>query len=584
MARDPRIYTAPPSQRVPACRRGLRAAADVAHDQAYPSTANNRNSVAGALGKVGDLGVWSKIGGTPSKIAVGMRALAALSNVVRSGRGSMPSGIASSTDWVFQQLGLHSPALQVFKDLNPSVFNAALGQAQNIYDMVSHGKFSVQSIPYVIAEFIEMEQLVRGIFSEPKKASGSYLDPCGASPYAMDLIAYAPKYQFLFVVEFKFAAEYTALNSNNIAFVVKSSSRPKVDFEYDDVNYYNFHSKAIKRTMYQPMNMHFYDDDQNNAMRFYTSYLKLMSPIANMNFNHAVSQLNFFDASAMEYGAMDRGTIDQGLKGSPYSASVGALKNPSGVIIQQINLYHVYRQGRLMNVYKFFNPRLTSLELDDLSMEGDVNEFSMQFSYDGMFIVPGYDLYDALSSGSGGDYPINQLTQRGLYTNGLQWVGNSSDRTTDNGSNLSGKSIDTAPSDSGAKIFSDPHFTGGQGFIDKKPTPETINETPEVKDVTALFDPDAVSATTLIPGELSDDEIYSREYGVGAPKFDGMSDEELAVQVRKLNQQYAEQKDSLAGSILGAGSVGADYIAATRVSDKRLADRNKSVVSKIFGL
>lgn len=97
---------------------------------------------------------------------------------------------------------------------------------------------------------------------------------CLNSPYALDLIARAPKHKFMFVVSFIFNPEYANLRdvANEMAFVVKKSSRPNIKFQTEDVNYYNFRSKFVTKTEFEEMNMTFHDDMTNNALDFYNAY------------------------------------------------------------------------------------------------------------------------------------------------------------------------------------------------------------------------------------------------------------------------------------------------------------------------
>ena len=187
----------------------------------------------------------------------------------------------------------------------------------------------------------------------------------------------APKYKFLFVVQFEFDPQFQmdVMGAINPAFVIKSSTRPSVDFEYEDINMYNFRTKVAKRTMYQPITMKFLDDDHNNAFQLYTTYLKLVSPIANIN--TALNNLDPLDAYDIAGGGMgfDSPTTNinagwQKTFGQPYAASLGAPGNLNDNqsynirnILRRITIFHVYRQGRMMNVTHFYNPKFIKMEL-----------------------------------------------------------------------------------------------------------------------------------------------------------------------------------------------------------------------------
>jgi hypothetical protein len=406
---DPRYYTNPPLPfKVKSC--------GISQQSNLNQAIDRRNSLAGQLGKIGDLEVWNELGTGGGSVGQGLRTLAKISNSVRTGDGAIPSQLGNGVNWVLDTLGLNSAAINVAKDLNPTVANNALGQAKVLYEKISQGKLHLTDIPTIFQDMQEMERLLGGIITpsgSPTNATGVY-QQCGASPYAMDLFNYAPKYKFLFVVQIEYTEGYQGLRDNNIAFVVKTSSRPEVEYEMEDLNMYNFHTKVTKRTNYGNMDMTFYDDDRNQAMLFYTAYMKAMSPVANMHFDQKISDTDVYGNSGMDFGGMGQGKIYPGpTPTNAYSASVGSLNGPNTkTIIKQITLYHLYRQGRLMNIYKFYNPRITQLQLDELDMSSnDVSGVNIQFAYDGLFVIPGYQVNPQVNK----EYNLTELTRGGLY-------------------------------------------------------------------------------------------------------------------------------------------------------------------------
>jgi len=104
MARDPRIFSSPISMKAPGCLKGIRAQTDAAHDAAYPLARNNYNTAGGAIGKVGDLEIWSKVGGGAGKVGEGLRTIASISNAVRSGKGVPKSFLGGGVDGVLGAL------------------------------------------------------------------------------------------------------------------------------------------------------------------------------------------------------------------------------------------------------------------------------------------------------------------------------------------------------------------------------------------------------------------------------------------------------------------------------------------------
>jgi hypothetical protein len=76
--------------------------------------------------------------------------------------------------------------------------------------------------------------------------------------------------------------------------------------------------------------------------------------------------------------------------GQPNSASIGPVGTDSTkTIIDYINLYHIVNAGRNVDVYRFDNPRIQSMSLDELDMSeggGTGSEVSIEFNYDGLLI------------------------------------------------------------------------------------------------------------------------------------------------------------------------------------------------------
>lgn len=395
---------------------------------AIDDSIDRSNSLAGQLGKIGDLEIWNVLGGkSGGKIGEGLRTLAKVSNSIRGGNGAQPTMIGSGVDWVFEHLGLNSTDIDIAKSLNPGIANTALGQAKSMYEKIKQGNFRITDVPGVFSDMQELERLIGGIITPtqgPGTSSGIF-EQCGASPYAMDLFRFAPKYKFLFIVQFEYTNPYMRLGLNKLAFVVKTSTRPQIDFEMEDINKYNFHTKVKKKTVYNPMTMTFLDDDQNQAMMFMNSYLKAYSPIANVNDPHIT---NAYEEHTLELNGKNRGKIYPGEINTDVSASsLGLLLNNSKTVLSKVTLFHLYRQGQLMNVYEFYNPRISKLNLDDLDMNGDCNEFTMDFSYDGLFMIPGFKTNPNAIRGSGKNWNLEDISGMGVATYPIAMRGRNAD-------------------------------------------------------------------------------------------------------------------------------------------------------------
>lgn len=379
-------------------------------------------SLGGNLGVQGQFQLLATSGG--GQVGAGLRSLASISDQVRINGGitgtPVPSTSVEGSNFVLAQVGIDSTALNNASQYNASITVGAQTQASQIYNSVAQGQFTSDQITSSFQPLQNAAQLLSSIFTANPLAQGSnFGSMCGASPYAVDLIQFAPKYKFLFIIQLEFdpAFQSEVLSSIDPAFVVKSSTRPNVEFEYEEVNMYNFRTKIPKRTIYQPMTMKFYDDDKNNAMQFYTTYLKLMSPIATVN-PGMQDPLNMFDqvGGGLGFNGQTKGVIQPqwgSTIGQDYAGSLGSFgTNPNTRnILRRITLFHVYKQGRMMNVFNFYNPKITLLELDDVDMaESSGNEVSFQFTYDSLYIIPGFRIF-----GNQTQYNLQTMTNEGQY-------------------------------------------------------------------------------------------------------------------------------------------------------------------------
>lgn len=415
MAQDPRLFLITP------CEKGQKTVA---------SATSEKRDFLRTIGKIGDLEALNDIG--LGSVGEGLRTLTKVSNTIRTGRSVVPGregrsynsalgrilGTAATdlnkgANAVLDTVGLGG-AVDVVGRLNPAVANTAYGSAKQIYDKVKQGNFELTDIPEYITDLTQLEEQARSIFNPKPTSTLRTIEKCGATPYAMALINFAPKYKFLFIVQITFSQSYQALRNigDDFAFVVKTSSRPNVEYEYEEINMYNFRTHVPKRAKFKPMSMTFYDDNQNNANLFYTAYLRAMSPIVNNGADTIPVELlqdaamSYENPSATTFGGTQSGGSIPTVRGG---ASLNPMPSGESSIISQIKLFHIFEYGRLMNVYTFQNPKITALNLDDLTMleSGAGSEMSFDFEYDALYIEPNYAIQDTTT------YNIEQLTDQG---------------------------------------------------------------------------------------------------------------------------------------------------------------------------
>jgi hypothetical protein len=362
-----------------------------------PNTANKQQTDQGArkdffnaIGKVGDIELLNRVDG---EIAGGLRTLASTSNAIRGGDvnsaiiGNGKQNDPNGANIVLSEVGINPQQAQKAGQFNPGVLNRGTAEAQNVYDRVVTGKYELKDIPNSVQDLQNLKTLADGIFTEGATEQKK-IELCGAKNYAQALIQYAPKHKFMFILQFTLKAEYQTEFStdsiNNMAWLVKSTGRPNINIEHEEVNFYNFWSRVPKRTIYEPVTMRFHDDIKNHGHSFFRSYLEEISPIA---------RIGGYEKKTGA-GLTHRRLEDGGLNGSKWdyesTASLGQLQGDHTSIIDELRVFQLFDYGTKMTVYTYKNPKFLSMNLDDLDMaEGATgNEIEIQFAYDALNISP----------------------------------------------------------------------------------------------------------------------------------------------------------------------------------------------------
>lgn len=170
--------------------------------------------------------------------------------------------------------------------------------------------------------------------------------------YADDLVTHAPKFKFLFKVLF------TGFSTRNFYFYVHRIDKPRVRFNHQDVNFYNFRSKVLTSAQFEPMSITFLDETGNSVNEFFTAYMATQSGQG----NGGVGANNGYTtaSSTLPYK-------------NGYSQGVS------------ITVEQVFGNGTSSNRFTFINPRIESFEFDELSMEDNGGSMlTVTFNYDGL--------------------------------------------------------------------------------------------------------------------------------------------------------------------------------------------------------
>jgi len=279
----------------------------------------------GTAGAVGKLEVLNDFGRGGGKIRETLQTLADSSNALRTGGSSGIGGtvIGNTANDILSSMGLNQEVQNSVAQFDPGAVNGAVGAAKVLASDVQNGRFTFADIPNRIQDFQNLESIASKIFRDPVEGNSAERElekfQCNPSPYAVDLIDRAPKQNFQFIVDIKLHAEYASsiginltdratrdevasnvsgttkeikLKNNvatELAFMVKSTNRPGIAYDYEDANYYNYRTKAIRMATFNPINMRFIDDQQNNAATFYAMYVRAMSPITNISGDNAAA-------------------------------------------------------------------------------------------------------------------------------------------------------------------------------------------------------------------------------------------------------------------------------------------------------
>lgn len=276
-----------------------------------------------------------------------------------------------------------------------------------------------------------------------------------------DQVQFNPKLKFLFKVSFKFdpdlldAARRLGYDLTDleqaVPFTIRHIDRPKVDYDYEEVNMYNFRTKVLKSIRHREVSFTMYDDVGNNVLNFINAYRKLQQPITRSN--QSPTQRH------EDYGFQ----FDQSLQGLD-TAFRGVLPGDKKNILQKMTIHQIFvERGNQNGVpaswvktvdFVFTNPRFTNIDLDDMDHEngGSFNLITIASDFDTMFMEAPKSFTQSLApSFATGDIPADGS---GLETNAqgkggnpfIDIIVNQTQRlATQSVSNLINKTLSTTP-------------------------------------------------------------------------------------------------------------------------------------------
>ena len=180
----------------------------------------------------------------------------------------------------------------------------------------------------------------------------------------------APKVGFTFHVRLVYTqSEQAGADTNTLSVLVKTADLPKFNIETDVLNKYNKKEVIQKRIVYEPINITFHDDADNNVRDMWLAYNK-----------------RFYTDSNISKQAYD---LDDTYSPVRLATRYGLDTGKSGRFLSSVELYsmgnHVYTK------YVLLNPLIESFDFDSLDYNngGKVLQASMRLQYENVLYAEG---------------------------------------------------------------------------------------------------------------------------------------------------------------------------------------------------
>jgi hypothetical protein len=195
-----------------------------------------------------------------------------------------------------------------------------------------------------------------------------------------DQVEFNPKLKFLFKVSFKFNPAMTAAANmlgydlraieEKTTFMVRHIDRPKFDYQFEDVNLYNFRTKVLKAITHREVGFTLYDDVGNNVLSFINIYRKLQQPITRRIQSPSAKHEDYgfaFDSSMFGMDTAMRGILPGDAINILHSMTIHQIFVERGSTIADVGSW-----VKTVN-FTFTNPRFTNIDIDDMDHENGAN-------------------------------------------------------------------------------------------------------------------------------------------------------------------------------------------------------------------
>jgi len=221
--------------------------------------------------------------------------------------------------------------------------------------------------------------------------------------YADDLNKHHPKFKFLFKVGF-----YGFPGGDDFYFYVHRCDKPKVKFNHQDVNYYNFRTRVLTSVTYDPLTIQFLDEIGNSVTNFFQAYLQQTSGTGAGNYG--IDNGWGSASSSKEYA-------------NGYTFAPG-----QRIVLEQVFIDPNKNGGPRSNRFTFLNPRIETFDFDELTHEESStgSMANLSFTYDAIHVDTvnettihswgNTDLFKA--GGTSGVYNAGNTDGNPMYTGG----------------------------------------------------------------------------------------------------------------------------------------------------------------------
>ena len=239
---------------------------------------------------------------------------------------------------------------------------------------------------------------------------------CPPTPYASFFSQLQPpKFPFMFATKFELYPDFNDIfggaeySGGAPYWFVKQATRPSINYEYEEVNMYNYRTRVLKRSEFPQATITMYDDLKDATGSWWNTYIRLMSPITNIVEDAYASE---YEQSGMDWNENElqslltedlrtpdgnTGGINTTHPALDYAAGTGVL--PSSLdtgniqILKAIQMMHIIEYGKKAVIYTYRNPKFTEIRFNELdweqsgpsTVEGTFVYDAFEISYKGNF-------------------------------------------------------------------------------------------------------------------------------------------------------------------------------------------------------